>query len=692
MKSEIGGSANRLQMYPELSKMYEKRHGCRGKEFFCCHNNLPKDVVDMNILYPGIRVAHGFRRGLEVTPVIVRPEELIIGVAPHLDEATSKADPWVFGVVPMGGITAHMAIEYDKLLTTGYNGLLREVESRLKKLEEDFSPAGPDRFHREDFLRGGLMALQAAIDFQKRYAQEAERVGNPYAKMVAKVPAEPPETFHEALQSIFFTVMLCQYNTGLMGLGRLDQVLLPYYERGLASGELTRNRVVELLGAFYIKLSELIWVPMSLMVGGKTRDGRNAVNDLTYLMLEAADLVRLHNPSLGLAVNEETPDDLLLKASRMVADGYGHPAFFNDRVITDGLISHGVKPEEARWHLHCTCTEMTPCGCSGIWVVAEYMNFGRVMHNVLQNSPSTATFDDLKEQVKRKLAEMVRDNARTQNQFAFFRQTQGAFPFLSLFVNDCLEKELDIDRGGARYYFFYPQLVGLPTVVDSLIAVNHVVFKERKQTLSQFAQTVKQNFSEAQELRNYIRNHLPKYGTNNEEADELARELIDFYFAEVEKYTNPYGFKYVPGFLSWVIHGVFGKELGATPDGRLAGQAVSDSLAAVQGMAKRGPTAMLETVEKFDLSRAIGAVVVNVTLPVGQADEKVAVAVKDMIKAHFSRGGFELQFNVMSKERLEEARKDPENHRDLLVRVGGYSDYFVNLSEELQEEILRRFE
>jgi formate C-acetyltransferase len=335
---------------------------------------------------------------------------------------------------------------------------------------------------------------------------------------------------------------------------------------------------------------------------------------------------------------------------------------------------------------------MTTSGCSGIWVVADYMNFGKVVETALANCRPTTTFEQLKETIKRRLAEMVRENARRQNQYAYLRQAQSGFAFLSIFVNDCLEKEMDLERGGARYYFFYPQLVGLPTVVDSLVAVNHVVFKEQKQTLSEFAETVKGNFSEAGELRNYIRNHLPKYGTNNEEADGLARELIEFYFSEVDKYTNPYGFKYVPGFLSWIMHGEFGRGTGPTPDGRLAGQALSDSLAAVQGMAKRGPTAMLETVEKFDLTRAIGAVVVNVTLPVGQADEKIAVAVRDMIKAHFSRGGFELQFNVMSKDRLEEARKNPENHRDILVRVGGYSDYFVNLNEELQKEILRRFE
>jgi formate C-acetyltransferase len=376
----------------------------------------------------------------------------------------------------------------------------------------------------------------------------------------------------------------------------------------------------------------------------------------------------------------------------MVADGYSHPAFFNDRVITDGLIGHGVKPQDARWHLHCTCTEMTTSGCSGIWVVADYMNFGKVIENLLKEPDKIASFDDFKTAVKRSLSQLVRENNRIMDLFATTRKAQAAYPFLSLFVNDCLTKELDIERGGARYYYFYPQLVGLPTVVDSLIAVKKVVFEEKKIDLSAFGKIVKDNFKDADELRDYIRNKLPKYGTNDAEADTLASELIECYYREVGRYTNPYGFAFVPGFLSWIMHAEFGKNTGATPDGRLTGWALSDSLAASQGMARKGPTAMLETVENFDLSKATGAVVVNVTIPVGKADEKTVKAIVHLVRGHFAKGGFELQFNVMSKEKLEAARKEPEKHRDLLVRVGGYSDYYVNLSEQLQTEILRRFE
>jgi formate C-acetyltransferase len=240
--------------------------------------------------------------------------------------------------------------------------------------------------------------------------------------------------------------------------------------------------------------------------------------------------------------------------------------------------------------------------------------------------------------------------------------------------------------------FFYPQLVGLPTVVDSLTAIQRVVFDEKKVTLAEFVKIVGENFKGAEELREYIRNRLPKYGTNDATTDELAEEIIQCYYREVGRYTNPYGFKFVTGFLSWIMHAELGRNTGATPDGRLAGWALSDSLAASQGMARKGPTAMLETVEKFDLTKATGAVVVNVTVPIGRADEKTVKGIVSLIRGHFAKGGFELQFNVMSKEKLEAARKEPEKYRDLLVRVGGYSDYYVNLNKELQEEILRRFE
>lgn len=709
--------SGKIGNYADLARMYRTRHGCDESQTISARYLSPKDITEQWLPWPGVRQAKRFARGLETCDTVVRPEELIVGVRVGFQEHPEEKEKWVWGGQPYAdGITAHMAIDNALLLEHGYSGIRKILQgkldelrrgtqaSRAEGLEAMESKIPPVRFEQQDFYEAGLICIDAAIGFQERYLEasrklltqvtdaDLRRVVEGQIALLERVPREPARTFYEAVQSVYFTSVLTSFDSALMGLGRLDQELWGYYDRDIKEGRLSRERAVEILGAFFIKLSELWWVPMSIMIGGKTREGRSAVNELTYLMLEAADVVRLHNPSLGLAVDEETPMDLLEHGARMVADGYSHPAFFNDRVITEGLIGHGVKPEDARWHLHCTCTEITTSGCSGIWVVADYMNFGKVVENLLRAPEAIRTYEDFTAAVKRGLSELVRENNRVMDIYAATRKVQAAYPFLSLFVNDCLTKGLDIERGGARYYYFYPQLVGLPTVVDSLMAVKKVVFEEGRMSLADFGKVVGENFEGAEALREYIRNRLPKYGTNDAEADALASELIACYYQEVGRYTNPYGFAFVPGFLSWIMHGELGKNTGATPDGRLNGWALSDSLAASQGMARKGPTAMLETVEKFDLSRATGAVVVNVTIPMGQADEKTVKGIVHLIRGHFDKGGFELQFNVMSKEKLEAARKEPEKYRDLLVRVGGYSDYFVNLNVTIQEEIIRRFE
>jgi len=681
-----------LTHWPDVLAMYRDRTvgGDWGKRWF--HGCVPQCVLDLCIDRPSERAARSLARAFTTAPLTVRPYDLIVGTAIELDFPVRDQERWQSPVPYAGGITAHMAISYDRLLAKGLRGIAAEVSQRLTILQSADVVRDATYFQREDFLIAGQIVLDAAIAYQRRLADEARRVGNPQAALLDRIPSEPPKTFHEALQAIYTVVALCQTDAGLMGLGRLDQVLWPYYEADLREGRLTRERALELLMAFSIQTSSLVNVPMSLMLAGRDRQGQPVCNELTRLFLEAGDRVRLHNPALGLAMNSQTPDDVLAMASRMVSSGYGHPAFFNDDVIIDGLTQIGVSAEEARWHLHCTCTEMTPCGCSGIWVVADYLNFAAVMQQMCADEAfSPTTFDDVLAYTRKGLQKLIYDNAERMNIYAETRRAQSAFPFLSLFVEDCLAREQDIERGGAKYYYFYPQLVGLPTVIDSLTAIQTLVFDDKSLSFAEFAAIVRNNFGDAETLRHRIRNTLPKYGTNHATVDALAGEFIDFYIDELKRYRNPYGFTYQAGFLSWIMHSVLGKHTGATPDGRLAGQAISDSLAAAAGMAKKGPTAMLETVEKFDLRRAIGAVVVNVTIPVGQVDDKLTRAVADMIRTHFAKGGFELQFNVMNRELLEAARKQPEQYRDLMVRVGGYSDYFVMLNEELKDEIIARF-
>lgn len=748
----VEARAAKLDGFPGLRRMFERRRPFdRTQRFLSDRFSCPPELS--GIPHPGIRTAATLGRIMEIAEVVVGPEELLVGTyARQPSEGPDRTAEWVGAASHMGGIYGHMAIDYDRLLSMGLAGIREILQRKLERLMREESSlhaeglegrigeVGPERYQREDFLRGGLIAIDGVLRLRDRYVEACRRlldeVDDSELKanvrvqigLLERVPEHPARTFHEALQSIYFMFTIFNGVDGVtMALGRLDQVLWPFYERDVAAGRLTRERAIELLGALSIKISELAEVPLSLMSGGVDREGRAAVNELTYLLLEAMDLLRLHNPSVGLAVNEETPEALLERSAEMICSGYCHPALFNDRVIIEGLERFGVKPEDARWHQHCTCTEITTCGSSGIWVVASYMNFGRVFEWIAGRAEGSegslcggldvgppgvellgygeggygrfvpdlgeiGSFERLMEVVKRLLGYVIRENVRVQNQWARSRQVQGAFPLLSLFVNDCIEREADLERGGARYYFFYPQLVGLPTAVDSLVAIKRLVFEERRLGLAEFARIVRENFEGHEELRSLIRNTLPKYGTNDPEADGIAGELAEFYFEEVGRYRNPYGFPYVAGFLSWQMHGVLGSQTGATPDGRLAGQALSDSLASVQGMARRGPTAMLESVEKFDLANAIGAVVVNVTIPVSQRDPKLAAAVKHLIRSHFAKGGFELQFNVVSRETLERAREKPEEHRDLLVRVGGYSDYFVNLSPELQQEIIQRFD
>jgi len=391
----------------------------------------------------------------------------------------------------------------------------------------------------------------------------------------------------------------------------------------------------------------------------------------------------------------------------MAASGLSHPAFYNDRVIIAGLERAGVAPEDARRYINCTCTEMTTEGCSGIWVVAEYMNFAKCLERVFNDGrdpmgadepgPRTGSLDQLKNfedfvaALKKQLDHTIRGNCMRMNHFARLRMASGSYPVLSSFVNDCIESGKDVDEGGARYKFFYPQLVGLATVTDSLVAVRELVYGKKALSLAEFRDALRDNFRSREPLRQRIINDLPKYGTDDPEADDIAVDLFNHYVAEVEKYRNPYGFSYHAGFLSWVMHGRLGQVTGATPDGRLAGEALSDSFAAAQGRARQGPTGICASVEKFGMTRAIGAVVVNLTFDAGSvAPPKGPEALAALVRSHFSRGGFQVQVTSVRREDLIAARERPEDYADLKVRVGGFSEYFVRLDHGLQDKMIQR--
>ncbi|NQT19646.1 MAG: hypothetical protein HQ592_08070 [Planctomycetes bacterium] len=640
-------------------------------------------------------------------PVEIKPDELIVGSSAAVLSATDK-DQWeeleryhgFLNEGGRGGMTAHMAIDNDRLLKEGTSGTIARIERKLSELD----PADPVRRRKAEFYDCARSVLEGMVRFANRYADEAERLAaaerdparkeelQRIAQICRGVPEHPAESFRQALQSVYFLFMATTAEAGLMSLGRADQYLLPYYEADVASGALTRDDARELFGCFFIKTNEWHQAPQSLMIGGQTREGKSAVSELSYLFLDALEDVRMTNPALGAAIAENTPEEFLIRCAELNCRGISFPALFNDRTIIPGLVRNGVRPEDARRYLHCTCTEITPEGCSGIWVVADYINFAKCLELAL-NDAVPATFADLVEAVKQQLATAVKDNAERQNILARARMEGGRYPLLSCFVNDCIEKGLDLDEGGARYYYFYPQLVGLATVTDSLAAIRELVFEAGEVSIEQLNEALRTDFADAEDLRLRLLNKPSKYGNDDLAADDLAVELAEFYMDEVEKYENPYGAGYHPGFLAWIMHGIFGKETGATPDGRRSGAALSDSLAAAQGRAANGPTGVLATVEKLDLTRAVGAVVVNLTFSEQLLnDSKAPRSLAAMIRSHFNRGGFEVQINCASRETLLAAKADPESYRDLMVRVGGYSDYFTRLDPVLQDEIIQRTE
>jgi len=614
-----------------------------------------------------------------------------------------------------GGITGHMAIDNELLLQTGFKGRLETITEKEKLLDI----GTPEGAKSRDFYIAARRSLNAAHRLSLRYADEAGRMADAcddparagelraMAERCRRVPFEGARTFHEAVQSIWFMFLLNTITGGLMALGRLDQVLEGYSQKDLEAGIITPESAKEIIHAFYIKLNEITTSPESIIVGGVDAGGRPVENALTRLLLEAGGELRMVNPALGLAVNKHTSEEIMDLACRLVAGGYSHPAFYCDDTIISGLERIGIAAEHARRYINCTCTEMTPESNSGIWVVANYMNFancllrvlagGAIADDDLPDAPCTgdpkefSRFAQVMDALKKQLDYTVRENCMRMNRFAHVRKASGSFPLLSCFIHDCIETGQDLDEGGGRYMYFYPQLVGLATVTDSLVAIRRLVYEDKVLCLDEYRDALANDFSKRRKLRERIIHKLPKYGSNDPEADELARELFNHYVEQVEKYVNPYGARYHAGFLSWVMHARLGEVTGATPDGRHAGRALSDSFAAAQGQARRGATGVLESVEGFDLKKAVGAVVVNLMFEAGSLKgERGVKALGNLIRTHFSNGGFQVQINVVSHDDLERATKEPEKYEDLIVRVGGFSEYFVKLDPLIQQEIIQR--
>jgi formate C-acetyltransferase len=517
------------------------------------------------------------------------------------------------------------------------------------------------------------------------------------------VPAGPATTFAEAMQSIHFaTFCMCAGNQmQLMQLGRPDRYLWPYYQHDLAAGRITRARAQELIDCLSVLLTEYTGRGLAVgwMVGGRDAAGCDVTNELSYLLVQTIGHVRLAYPGVGVCWHADTPPALTALSAQLLARGYSHPALFNDDVITQGLRGLGLSYRDACLYIHSTCVEITPIAMSNVYVASPYHNLMQVLHDILgippvggevDALPEIASFDALLARYRQRLEEYIRVGAITEIRSMRSREHAGGFPLLSCFVNDCLARGKDIDQGGARANWVEPSFVGLANTVDALAAIRTLVFEEGTLTLARLRAALLADFAGYDDVRAQL-GSVPKYGNDDDRVDALAPTLTEIIRVACQGYRTYWGGPIVPGFFCWQMHEALGRQTLASADGRAAGFPFADGSGPAQGREHVGPTAMIRSVTKWDHTPMIGGIAVNMRFQPGRPEE-FAIPLQHTLETFLTLGGCEAQVNVVDTATLRAAQAHPEQYRDLVVRIAGYSDFFVGLSSAMQSELIARSE
>ncbi len=597
------------------------------------------------------------------------------------------------------GMDSHMAIDYDLVLKEGVNGIIARVEEYIKFCTDK---------EKLSYYKACKRCLQAVIKHAENYSVAAlemsKTVDDPQTKaeleviseICKKVPANPAESFYEAVQSTHFITHCITYNplrryTQQFQLGRPDRYLLPYYEKDIKSGKITKEFAQLLLDCFGIKINTRVpsGVSSGYMVGGRDSEGNIVANDLTEMLMRVVDNIRLVYPAVGLCYTEGMPDKYLKIACEILSKGHSHPAIFNDDVIRKGLIHYGIPQEEANNYIHSTCVEITPIAASNVWVASPYTNMAQLLLDIMDREYDS--FEELMDTLLALLDERIKNNIDKENEGRVLRKKSTINPLLSSLVNDCLERGLDIDAGGARYNWTMPSFVGMANLVDSLFAIKKLVFEEGKLTIKEYKNILEQNFEGNEALRQHILNNIAKYGNDIDEIDNYFTLLTEHIVEECKKHGGPYSNgNLIPSVFCWIKHEMFGRETIATPDGRLEGFPLGDGSGPCQGREMNGPTASVLSSTKWDHSKFIGGVAVNLKFSKASLGKDSIGTMLAIIKTYLKRGGFETQINVVDNDTLIKAQKNPEQYKDLIVRIGGYSDYFVRLSPQMQAEVILR--
>ncbi len=600
-----------------------------------------------------------------------------------------------------GGQDSHMAIDYPLLLTQGIEGVIARIDAYAVATEDEKKLL---------FYRAARRCLQGVVLLSDRYATLAEEQARTcedearaaelqqIAHICRRVPAKPARTFYEAVQAAHFISFCLSCNplrlcSQQFQLGHPDRYLYPYYQADLAAGRLDAEAAQLLMNCLAIQINHRVPSGLSsgYMLGGRDEMGVLVANEVTEMGLRAIDEVRLVYPSVGLCYTPQMPDRYLALSCEILSHGCSHPAIFNDDVITQGLMEYGLPKEEACNYIHSTCVEITPVASSHAWVASPYTNLPAILLEVMAGEH--ACYEALLCAYRAALSDRIRANFEEQNRLRAYRMAHAFNPLLSCFVNDCLRDGVDIEWGGGRYNWIMPSFVGMANLVDSLYAVKALVYDTGALPLSDYLAVLRDNFAGHETLRAQIANKIPKYGNDHDDIDALFGEITAFIVEECRKYTPVcQNARLVPSVFCWIMHERFGAQTGATPDGRAAGFPLGDGSGPAQGREACGPTASILSSTKWSHKEFIGGVAVNIKFAKKHFGEESRDKVLSLIKTYMARGGFELQINVVDRDTLLAAQKSPAAYADLVVRIGGYSDYFVRLTPHMQQEVITRTE
>jgi formate C-acetyltransferase len=638
----------------------------------------------------------------------------------------------LFLLTSLGCGVGHLAPDYGRVLTLGLDGVMAQARRQMGLLDR----TDPACLGERDFCLAAEEVCQAAIRFAGRYAELAvaiaETEADPargaelreIARICRKVPARPAESFHEALQAFWFVHLIIQIesNGHSISPGRFDQYMTPAYEAGCTAGCLSRDRAQELLICLWIKFNEIVKLrdktasigfggyPLfqNLIVGGQTRDGRDATNELSYLCLEATRRTRLPQPSLSVRIHTDTPREFLRAATELAREGLGLPAFFNDESIVPVLQNMGVPLAEARDYAEVGCVEPQVPGKTNGYYPAGFLNLGKVLTLALHNGTDPATgerlgpadpafrsfasYAEVTAALDRQLDHAIRLLVTGDNLLDELHGQLAPNPFVSLFVDDCLARGLAYEQGGAVYNYTGPNSVGLANVADALMAIKRLVFAERRVEMAALLAMLDQDFAGHESGRLLLLNRAPKYGNDDDEVDGIARGLANRILRGFKQYRNPRGGSYEPGLQSISAHALFRDAVAATPDGRSARMLLADGgISPAQGRDRRGPTAVIRSAAKLDHREASNGTLLNLKLsPESVAGEAGLENLAALIRTYFQLGGQHVQFNVIDSAVLRDAQAHPEQYRDLVVRVAGFSVLFTSIDRVLQEDIIER--